>query len=144
MSRTDRPLPARAWLLPRLRISRLLSTLGYVGLLVSLAGWNLLFADLHGANPLVITGVLLVPLLIFLPGIISGHARTQAWLCFAINLYFIHGVLACFHPQQLLYGLLVSGFSLLYFIAALGYVRWSFQLQRLDAGEPAATSQAPA
>lgn len=141
MSRADKPLPPLHYLEPRIRLSRLLAALGYAGLLLCLFIYNAFIADLHGANPLVILGVLLVPLLIFLPGIASGNVRAHAWLCFAINLYFIYGVQSCFVPGKQVYGGVLVGTSVLYFIAALGYVRWSFQAQRVRA---AATSPSPA
>ncbi|MEH6672363.1 DUF2069 domain-containing protein [Halopseudomonas sp.] len=135
MSKADKPLPPLAYLEPRLRISRLLSLIGYIGVMLSLLVYNAFFAELHGANPLVIIGTLLVPLLIFLPGIFMGNVRAHAWLCFAINLYFIYGVLVCFQPGRLIYGSLLVGFSLLYFIAAMGYVRWGFQAKRVREAE---------
>lgn len=131
MSRADKPLPPLSYLQPRVLISRMLAALGYFGLLGCLFIYNGFIADLHGANPLVIVSVLLVPLLIFLPGIVIGHVRTHAWLCFAINLYFIYGVQSCFVPGKQLYGGILVGTSVLYFIAALGYVRWSYQAQRV-------------
>ena len=112
-----------------------MALIGYAGLLLSILGYNLLFADLHGANPVIVIGVQLLPLLIFLPGVITAHVRTHAWLAFAINLYFIQGVLICFQPGRLEYGLVMSGFSVLYFIAALYFIRWSFQAQRVARGE---------
>lgn len=133
MSKADKPLPSLGYLQPRIRISRWLSALGYAGLLGCLFIYNGFIADLHGANPLVIVGVLLVPLLIFLPGIAIGHVRTHAWLCFAINLYFIYGVQTCFVPGKETYGAILVGTSVLYFMAALMFVRWSYQAQRVRA-----------
>ena len=135
MARTKKPLPSLDYLQPRCRISRLVALAGYAGLVLGMLGYNLLVADLHGANPIIIIGVQLLPLLIFLPGIITGHVRTHAWLSFAINLYFIQGVLICFQPGRLGYGLFMAGFSVLYFVAALYYIRWSFQAQRVARGE---------
>lgn len=135
MAKADKPLPSMVYLAPRIRLTRFLSLVSYLGLLLSLFVFNALIADLHGANPVVILGVLLVPLLIFAPGIATGHVRTHAWLMFAINLYFIHGVLTCFQQGRLGYGLLLVGWSVVYFIAAMGYVRWSFQAARVAAGE---------
>src|SRR5690554_2064669 len=132
MSRADKPLPPLDFLLPRIRVSRALAALGYFVLLACLFIYNTFLADLHGANPVVIVSVLLVPLLIFLPGIAIGHIRTHAWLCFAINLYFIYGVQTCFVPGKGAYGGILVGTSVLYFIAALGYVRWSYQAQRVQ------------
>lgn len=135
MSRADKPLPSLAYLQPRMRACRVLAAIGYFGLLATLAIHNSFFANLHGANPYVILGTLLVPLLVFLPGIITANLRIHAWLCFVINLYFIYGVLACFHPPTQLYGGLLTGFSMLYFIPAMGYVRWGFQAKRVAEGE---------
>ena len=135
MARADKPLPSMDYLAPRVRFARILAAASYTGLLLSLFVFNAFIADLHGANPAIILGVLLVPLLIFAPGIAMGHVRTHAWLMFAINLYFIHGVLTCFQEGRLGYGLLLVGFSVTYFMAAMGYVRWSFQAARVAAGE---------
>ena len=132
---SNKPLPSLEYLLPRVRITRLMAALGYYGLTITLAIYNAFYADLHGANPNVIIGVLLFPLVIFLPGIITGNVRVHAWLCFAINLYFIYGVLLCFQPGNLLYGALVVFFSTLCFFASLLYVRWGFQTKRVQAGD---------
>lgn len=131
MSKAEKPLPPLEYLEPRMRLTRILSLIGYLAVIVTLLVYNAIFADLHGANPLVIIGTLLVPLLIFMPGIVMGNVRAHAWLCFAINLYFIYGVLVCFQPGRLIYGSLLVGFSLLYFIPAMGYVRWGFQAKRV-------------
>jgi uncharacterized membrane protein len=135
MARADKPLPSLDYLEPRVRISKLLGWLGYFGLMLTLLIHTVFFADLHGARTWVILAVQLVPLLIFVPGILAGSPRTFAFLCFAINLYFIHGVLVCFQPGRGLYGGLLVFLSLLYFLAALGYVRWAFQMQRVRNGE---------
>lgn len=135
MSRADKPLPSLDYLDPRLRVCRALAMAGYLGLLATLLIYNALMTDLHGANPWVIVGTLTVPLLIFMPGILMGNIRTHAWLCFVVNLYFIYGVLSCFQPERMVYGALLSGFSVLFFVPAMGYVRWGFQAQRVRNGE---------
>ncbi|HDZ56245.1 MAG TPA: DUF2069 domain-containing protein [Pseudomonas xinjiangensis] len=135
MPKADKPLPGLDYLLPRIRFSRILACASYAALLITLLIYNAFFAELHGANPIIIIGVQVVPLLIFLPGIVTGNPRVHAFLAFAINLYFIHGVLVCFQPGREGYGALLVAFSLLYFLAALGFVRWSFQAQRVRAGE---------
>lgn len=140
MSKAEKPLPSLEYLEPRLFISRLLALAGYLGVILILLIYNALFANLHGANPLVIIGTLVAPLLIFMPGILIGNVRTHAWLCFAINLYFIYGVLVCFQPGRLVYGALLVSFSLLYFIPAMGYVRWGFQAKRIREASQAPTN----
>ena len=135
MAKKPKLLPQLSYLEPRIKVSSWFAMVGYLGLMVGMLAYNLLIADMHGANPVIIIGVQLLPLMIFLPGMLTGRVRTHAWLCFAINLYFIQGVLICFQPGRLNYGLFMSGFSVLYFVSALYFVRWSFQAQRVRQGE---------
>src|SRR5690606_1806733 len=80
MSRADKPLPPLSYLQPRISPSRLLATLGYDGKLACLSNYDGFIADMHGANPVVIVNVLLVPLLISLPGIAICNVRAHDWL----------------------------------------------------------------
>ena len=63
MAREKKPLPSLAYLQPRCRVSRLIALVGYAGLVLGMLGYNLLVADLHGANPVIIIGVQLLPYL---------------------------------------------------------------------------------
>ncbi|WVM92682.1 DUF2069 domain-containing protein [Halopseudomonas pachastrellae] len=144
MAKKKKPLPSLDYLLPRCRVSRLVALIGYAGLLLSILGYNLLFADLHGANPVIVIGVQLLPLLIFLPGVITAHVRTHAWLAFAINLYFIQGVLICFQPGRLEYGLVMSGFSVLYLSQRCTSFAGAFRPSGLPAAKPESPGLLPA
>ena len=135
MARKNKPLPPVEWLLPPVRLSRLLSLAGFVALVALLSVWYLLIVDLHGARPWVILGVQLLPLALLAPGLLLGNARAHAWTCYVVNLYFIQGVVTAFEPGRLVFGLLEVGTSLLLFVGALLYTRWKFQLDRRLAGE---------
>ena len=135
MAKTAKPLPAIAWLEPRLRLSRAISLFSFCALAVLLVVWNLAFADLHGARTEVIMAIELAPLLLLAPGLLLGHARTSAWTCFVVNLYFIKGVLAAFDPARSLLGWIEVLLSVSLFCAALLYTRWRFQYNRIQAGE---------
>ncbi len=135
MAKTAKPLPSLEWLQPRLNISRVASLVSFLGLAILLVVWNLKFANVPGNLLWVILGVQLVPLLLLAPGIILGHARAHAWVCFVVNLYFIQGVLAAFDPSKALYGWLLTALSVSLFCAALMYTRWRFQFERKLAGE---------
>jgi len=128
-------LPPVAWLEPRVRMTRVLSLICFLGLVGLLCGYYLLVADLHGARPWVILLIELVPLLLLAPGMFSGSARGHSWMCFVVNLYFIKGALAAYDPNRQLFGLLEMAASLAVFCSALLYVRWRFQLNRKLAGE---------
>jgi len=135
LARKPKPLPSLEWLTPRVRISRALSLISFIALAALLLTWNLVFADLHGARPWVVISIQLIPLLLVAPGMISGSPRAHAWLCFIVNLYFIQGVLAAINPARMMFGWLEAMISLVLFVAALLYTRWSYQYSRKAAGE---------
>ncbi|MBC3464675.1 DUF2069 domain-containing protein [Pseudomonas sp. RW10S2] len=135
MARKSKALPALDWLAPRLRLTRALSLACFFGLIALLVVNNLWFADLHGARVEVILAIELIPLLLLLPGMLSGSARAHAWTCFVVNIYFIKGVLAAFDPGRALFGWVEVLVSLGLFVSGLLYVRWKFQHERRLAGE---------
>ncbi|MFI8744222.1 DUF2069 domain-containing protein [Pseudomonas sp. NPDC077186] len=135
MARAKKPLPSLDWLQPRLKLSRALSLLSFFALLALLLVWNLAFADLHGARIGVVLAIQLLPLALLAPGLLLGNARTHAWACFVVNLYFIQGVLAAIDPARALFGALEAVISLGLFCSALLYTRWRFQYDRKLAGE---------
>ncbi|WP_347901504.1 DUF2069 domain-containing protein [Pseudomonas purpurea] len=135
MAKKPKILPSLEWLEPRVRISRVLSLMCFIGLIGLLCAYYLVIADLHGARPWVILLIELVPLLLLAPGMLSGSARGHSWMCFVVNLYFIKGAIAVFDPNRQLFGLLEMLASLAVFCSALLYVRWRFQLNRKLAGE---------
>lgn len=135
VARKSKALPALDWLAPRLRLTRALSLACFFGLIALLVVNNLWFADLHGARVEVILAIELIPLLLLLPGMLSGSARAHAWTCFVVNIYFIKGVLAAFDPARALFGWVEVLVSLGLFVSGLLYVRWKFQHERRLAGE---------
>ncbi|HHJ1296683.1 DUF2069 domain-containing protein [Pseudomonas sp. P1B16] len=137
MARKPKVLPPLDWLAPRLRLTRTLSLACFFGLMALLVANNLWFANLHGARVEVILAVELVPLLLLLPGMLTGSARAHAWTCFVVNIYFIKGVLAAFDPARAVFGWIEVIVSLGLFVSALLFVRWKFQHERRLAGEGA-------
>lgn len=135
MARTPKVLPPLEWLTPRVRVTRALSLACFFGLIALLAVNNLWFADLHGARVEVILAIELIPLLLLVPGMLTGSARAHAWTCFVVNIYFIKGVLAAFDPARAVFGWMEVLVSLGLFVSALLYVRWKFQHERRVAGE---------
>jgi len=137
VARKPKVLPPLDWLAPRLRLTRALSLACFFGLIALLVANNLWFANLHGARVEVILAVELVPLLLLLPGMLTGSARAHAWTCFVVNIYFIKGVLAAFDPARAVFGWIEVIVSLGLFVSALLFVRWKFQHERRLAGEGA-------
>jgi uncharacterized membrane protein len=84
--------------------------------------------------PWFIWAVKLMPLLIFLPGMLRDNLRSYIWLCFVCLGYFLILVQRIFaQPDNLL---VVSGLAsvVLLFTAAMMYVRWrARELRSLNA-----------
>jgi len=134
-NKKSKPLPELSWLVPRLRITRILSLISLTALVILLVIWNAYFADLHGARTWLITSIELLPLVLIAPGVLLGTARGHAWACFVVNLYFIKGVLASIDPNRAWLGYTETALSVLLFCSALMYTRWRFQYDRKLAGE---------
>ena len=132
---TKKSLPSLAYLQPRLNYSRALSLLSFGSLIVLISLWDIIWANLHGARRSIILAVELIPLLLLAPGLLLGSARTHAWTCFVMMLYFIKGVLACLDPQRYWLGALEVLLSVSLFSCALLYTRWHFQWQRKSQGD---------
>ena len=74
--------------------------------------------------PWIVWLAFLLPLLIFLPGILRYNLRSFIWLCFVCLLYFMRLVVAVFaRPDD---GLAIMGLIavVVLFCAAMMYVRW--------------------
>lgn len=66
----------------------------------------------------------LVPLLIFVPGMLAKHYRTYSWLCFVVLFYFIVGVTNVMSPLADVYGWVTLLASVVLFNAAMMTSRW--------------------
>lgn len=64
----------------------------------------------------------IIPLMAFLPTLISNKLRSYQWLCFVILLYFIVGVLSIFTPEKLFTGIVLTFFCVLLFSSAIFYI----------------------
>ncbi|MBS9402556.1 DUF2069 domain-containing protein [Halomonas sp. TRM85114] len=74
-----------------------------------------------------------LPLVLFLPSIITRRPRGHAWLAFVSLLYFTQGVMIATLPGSGLRGLLEVIASLALFAGCMGYARFrSRQLQAAD------------
>ena len=74
--------------------------------------------------PLVIWALRVVPLLIFVPGLIRDNLRTYIWLCFVILLYFITLVLRLFNDPADPVAWVGMISVVIFFTAAMMYARW--------------------
>lgn len=90
--------------------------------------------SLNDGAPWIIWLVRLVPLLLFLPGMLADRLRSYIWLCFVCLMYFMSAVLRIFAlPQD---PVTIAGLVAIVtlFISAMMYVRWRAPQMRREAG----------
>ena len=97
--------------------------------LLSWLGWTALFAQqavdavVHGLPWILWLGKLL-PLLLFLPGMLRDRLRSYIWLCFVSLLYFIALVERLFAVPGSALAICGLAAVVILFCAAMLYVRW--------------------
>lgn len=98
-------------------------TLGLFYALVAYFAINSYMAlGISAATP-VIWLVQVLPLLIFLPGLLRGKVRSYAWMSFVVLLYFVHGVLLAFDAQRRWLGVVEVTLCVLMFVCLIVYIR---------------------
>ena len=107
------------------QVCKTISTISYVLLVATLISFS--FIGLEPANPAhwAALAIKVLPLMIFIPGLLQGSDRTHAWLCFVVLVYFTLGILELFGLTNRLEGLLITLFSTLLFISSTLYIRWN-------------------
>lgn len=72
-----------------------------------------------------------LPLLLFIPGLLKRSHKAASWLAYVMMLYFVLAVLLVFSPGAGLWGWLMVLTSLSIFLSSLLYTRWQ---KRVEAG----------
>jgi len=102
----------------KLSIARTTVRVSYCLLLLVLAG-NLWLQD----QPLVIYCIVLMPLLMFIPGLLADNIRTLIWMGFVLLLYFAAAVYGMAKPEPLFLDLAELVLTVVLFCAAMLYAR---------------------
>jgi uncharacterized membrane protein len=121
----------------KLTISRALTIVSYLALLAAifaavLAGGSEKTEHMSIGIPVFIWAILSVPLLIFIPGLISGSHKQASWLSYVTMIYFIGSILVFFTPRGELWGGLMVLSTLVLFITTMLYTRWKKEEERLN------------
>lgn len=117
------PLPRKELNL-KLNISRWLTLLSYFGLLATLLAGLIIFPLPEESRLWVILTVLWLPLLVFLPAVLTRNPRGHAWLCFVSLVYFMQGTTTFIIPGKAGIGALQALLAITLFTAAMMYGRW--------------------
>ena len=77
-----------------------------------------------GQAPWIIWVAVLLPLLIFVPGMLQDNLRSFIWLCFVCLLYFMRLVVSLFENPQSPVAIIGMIAVVCLFCSAMMYVRW--------------------
>jgi uncharacterized membrane protein len=90
----------------------------------------------EGRQPsLTIWLVRIVPLLVFLPGMLKRNLRSLAWLCFVVLMYFMIAVTEAMSPLRLWINYVEVVLSVAIFLTAMMTIRWQAQAKRQQLAE---------
>lgn len=102
----------------KLSISLLVTRASY-GLLLLVLGSNLCLQD----QPSTIYFIVLTPLIIFIPGVVTGNIRSLIWMGFVLLVYFASAVYGISEPQPQVLDIAELVLTVVLFCASMLYVR---------------------
>jgi len=113
----------------KVSISRGVLLLSYLGLIIILLCSTFASGGEHTegtsiAAPILIWLFKCLPLLIFIPGLMSGSHKTASWLSYITMIYFVLAVLLMFTSGSDIWGRLMPLATLVLFTATMLYTRW--------------------
>lgn len=113
----------------KLLVSRIILLSSYLGLIIVLLASTLASGGEHTegtsiAAPIVLWLFKCLPLLIFIPVLISGSHKTASWLSYVTMIYFVMAILLMFTTGADIWGTLMPLTTLILFISTMLYTRW--------------------
>jgi uncharacterized membrane protein len=113
----------------KLLISRIMVLTSYIGLILILLASTFASGGEHTegtsiAAPIILWLFKCLPLLIFIPGLISGSHKTASWLSYVTMIYFVLAVLLMFTTGSDIWGRLMPLVTLILFTTTMLYTRW--------------------
>ncbi|MCW8955850.1 MAG: DUF2069 domain-containing protein [Gammaproteobacteria bacterium] len=113
-------------------VFRGLSLFGYFGLILIIFCWHLWIDPLPAEFISITLLMQLGPLMFPLKGILNGKAYTHAWASYLALFYFVIGVWYGAVEDSRLFGILISLFSLVFFIGAIFFSRYQGMANKID------------
>lgn len=119
----------------KLLVSRIILLSSYLGLIIVLLASTLASGGEHTegtsiAAPIVLWLFKCLPLLIFIPGLISGSHKTASWLSYVTMIYFVMAILLMFTTGADIWGTLMPLTTLILFISTMLYTRWKKEKEK--------------
>jgi uncharacterized membrane protein len=120
----------------KLQISRIILLGSYISLILVLLFSTLASGGEHTkdttiAAPIVLWLFKCVPLLLFIPGLISGSHKTASWLSYVTMIYFVLAILLMFTAGTNIWGILMPLTTLVLFTATMLYTRWKKAAEKM-------------
>ncbi|WIO73401.1 DUF2069 domain-containing protein [Porticoccaceae bacterium LTM1] len=103
----------------KLSLARWLTWLSYGAFIITLF-FNALLRD----APLMIYAITLLPLLIFIPGMLKEHYKSYSMLCFVCLMYFTVITVNLFKPEPSVWDVMEMVWVCILFISAMMFSRW--------------------
>ncbi len=108
----------------RARICHAMAIISYISLFILMIA-SVIYSDVPAeASRLLMYSVKLIPLIIFIPGLLKMSPRTHIWICFVVLLYFIQSVVNAWLSQGNLFDLVTCATTVSLFISSMMFVRW--------------------
>ena len=109
----------------KLNTARLVTRASFVLLILALIANSLYTTQsLELTGSLTLLVITLLPLLIFIPGIIREHYKSLSMLCFVTLLYFLVAVTNLFSPTRSSFDIVETVLIVVLFNAAMLFSRW--------------------
>ncbi len=105
-------------------IARNLAILSYFALLALLVITTFTTDIPEEASKLPILAVKLVPLLIFIKGILTNNTRSHQWLCFVVLLYFTGYSIQAYLSEWAIMPVIATLITMSVFICSMMFVHW--------------------
>lgn len=111
-------------LIQKVKYSQITALISYLLLLVLLVVSTLLTTLPPEASRGLMLAVKIIPLIIFLPGLLKGHLRAHIWVCFVVLFYFTRSVVAAYLTEGDLLETAITATTVMLFIASMMNVFW--------------------
>lgn len=105
-------------------VARNLAVLSYFTLLALMVATTFLSDIPEDASKAVIVTVKLLPLLLFLPGILQNKTRSHIWLCFVVLLYFTQYSMLSYLHEWAIVPVITTLVTMSVFISSMMFVHW--------------------
>ncbi|WP_250654778.1 DUF2069 domain-containing protein [Alkalimarinus coralli] len=108
----------------KVKYSQAIALLSYLLLLVLMVISTIFSTLPPEASRGFMLAIKVVPLIIFLPGLLKGNLRAHIWLCFVVLFYFTRSVVDAFLTEGAILEAITTATTVVLFLASMMNVYW--------------------